>query len=219
MEHFCRSLFFSQSPLEINVFFSGSLAREGPLASQPRAKDFRTPENFSFVGLGTPSASQARAGNKKRWYCHSEIEAKGASKCAESKATQAKPEADSKTARAAPNRWQRITKKVTPCFTGCVRTSSWQASKAIQAKRIEALFNSLSKIMREGHTVYMWLMWLLNIVQVPMKRFCMHFHQDESKKFPWRKSFLDSKKTTQDVSKNKNAGCWGENYCKNWKKT
>ena len=43
---------------------------------------------------------------------------------AESKATQATPEAHSKTARAAPNRWHRITKKATPGFIVCARTPS-----------------------------------------------------------------------------------------------
>ena len=36
----------------------------------------------------------------------------------------------------------------------------------------------------------------------------------QAKNPPWRKSFLSLKKATQDLTKNKNEGCTGGNYCR-----
>mgnify|MGYP003334069298 CR=1 FL=1 len=48
---------------------------------------------------------------------------------------------------------------------------------------------------------YIWLMWLLNIVQVPMKRFCMYFHQDDTKNSHCRDPFWTPKRRRRMLAK------------------
>ena len=62
--------------------------------------------------------------------------------------------ADTKEASTSCNSSKEVAEKATPGFEMCARASSWQASKAIQSTQIEAFIFSLSKIIREGHTVY-----------------------------------------------------------------
>ena len=83
---------------------------------------------------------------------------------------------------------QESVENATPGFESCARTSSWKASKAVQTKSIEALIHPVSKIIREGQTVYYCdpvtnVTSKYNQMQVPIIQFFMHFLRLDQKIF------------------------------------
>ena len=99
----------------------------------------------------------------------------------------------------------RKRRKSDPGFESCARTSSWQASKAVQTKSIEALIHPFSNIIREGQTVYYCdpvtnVTSKYNQMQVPVIQFFMHFLRLDQKIFVHGGNpFWAQKKATRDV--------------------